>query len=593
MKNQLHWVLNRIFQFYGHLRIRTKIMLNFFIVIVLITVSVGWFYYQKAASMVETEITGNMQGILDQADINIQSIVSSIEESSLGLYSNSFLRSIFLRTREDYSQKQQFEDYRTLTEICNTYLMNKNISSITLYFSNGGFYTREKTSFFTVEDARTAPWYKEAGARNGSILWMTTGTSNMISCSRALVDYSVADGELGYMSVNIKEAKLSDILKRIESRINGEVYLINSRNEVISAVNKSIIGKPFPYGEELQSLLSAKGNSISLKKDGENNLLMSSCTNPEWRIAALISLGEVQKRNTEIFGTIIIISGIVFIVAIMMALVLSASITGRIKELALFMNKVKIDQDKLLPVKYSDEISDLERNFNQMLQTTRGLINEMYAVKLSKKETELRALQAQINPHFLYNALDCINWMANKYKAAEISKMSRLLGSFFRLSLSKGRDIVSVRDEIEHAKVYVEIMQTRFKDDINIEFKIDEDILSCETIKLILQPVIENAILHGIQGRPEQCGNIKVKGFKKEDTLLFLIEDDGIGIKPEILEKLPAGIESSSVSGGYGIKNVHERIQLYFGEKYRLVYKSTYGAGTSVEITLPAIPYSI
>lgn len=592
MRKHLHKILESIFQFYGHLRIRTKIMLNFFIVIILITVSVGWFYYQKAASMVETEITDNMQGILDQADINIQSIVASIEESSLGLYSNSFLRTIYLRNKEEYPQKQQFEDYSTLTDICSTYLMNKNISSIQLYFSNGAFYTREKVNFLTVEDAKKSQWYQEAGLRNGSILWQTISADNMISCSRALVDYSVADGELGYISINIKETKLSDILKRIENRINGEVYLINSKNEVVSAVNKSLIGKPFQYETQLENLINQQEKAADLKKEGENHLLMTSCSNPEWRIVALISLTEVQKRNTEIIGAIIIISGIVFVVAIIMAVVLSASITGRIKELALFMKRVEINQDKLIAVKYSDEISELERNFNKMLKTTRELINEVYSVRLSKKETELRALQAQINPHFLYNALDCINWMANKYKAAEISKMSRLLGSFFRLSLSKGKDIVSIRNEIEHAKVYVEIMQIRFKDDININFEIDKEVFGFETIKLIFQPVIENAILHGIQGRPEQRGNITVKGFKKDDILFFYIIDDGIGIRPEILEKLPVGIESSSVSGGYGVKNVHERIQLYFGDKYGLVYNSTYGVGTTVEISLPSNPYN-
>jgi two-component system sensor histidine kinase YesM len=238
-----------------------------------------------------------------------------------------------------------------------------------------------------------------------------------------------------------------------------------------------------------------------------------------------------------------------------------------------------------------DEVGQMTRSFNQMLAKMALLIDGQFKLGREIKNAEIKALQAQINPHFLYNTLDLINWMSMKYKAEEIRTLVESLSKFYKLSLNKGKDIVSIEDELNHVRSYVMIQNMRFSDSIHLKIAVGEELFQYSILKIILQPLVENAILHGILEKDEEEGEIIISGELKDGVITLKIRDDGIGMSEETLQDIPGAI-SPKDSHGYGIRNIDERIRLNYGSEYGLSYHSTPGVGTTVEIRIPALKYN-
>lgn len=234
-----------------------------------------------------------------------------------------------------------------------------------------------------------------------------------------------------------------------------------------------------------------------------------------------------------------------------------------------------------------DEIGMLYRGFGSMMKRIRTLINEVYLSKITQKEAELKALQAQINPHFLYNTLDSIIWMAET-NDSNIVAMTEALAKLFRISLNKGNEEISLERELEHVKNYLIIQSMRYADKFTYEISAEPGVERCRTIKLILQPIVENCIYHGIK-KKRGTGKITIRAYRREQNLIIEVSDDGCGMPEEICRKILSDeIESENISGsGIGVKNVNERIQLRFGKKYGLSYSSEEGIGTTVTYVLP------
>ena len=230
-----------------------------------------------------------------------------------------------------------------------------------------------------------------------------------------------------------------------------------------------------------------------------------------------------------------------------------------------------------------DEVGDLIRSFQKMLDKINALINEVYTGKLAQKEAEMRALQAQINPHFLYNSLSLINWGAIRADAPDISEMAQLLSTFYRTTLNKGKQLTSVADELKNTRSYIDIQRIMHSGQFEAIYQIEEGLGEYLMLNLLLQPLVENAIVHGLDQRPDGGGILRITAAHKKDTIVFMVEDNGVGIDPQALPNL-----LTQDSGGYGIKNVHERIQLYYGKEFGLTLESKLSVGTRATLTIPA-----
>jgi two-component system sensor histidine kinase YesM len=239
-----------------------------------------------------------------------------------------------------------------------------------------------------------------------------------------------------------------------------------------------------------------------------------------------------------------------------------------------------------------DEIGYLGKSFNTMIEEVQKLLDLVYREQQSKREAELKILQEQIKPHFLYNTLDTIHWMAQEHGARDIVQVVDALTSLFRIGLSRGKEMIRVSDELEHVRSYLIIQKARYEDKFDFSLRTDQEVLSSMVLKLTLQPLVENAIYHGIKERRGH-GTIQVEAERRDGMLVLRVSDDGVGMSPAKLEEVRALLAPSHPHGdglaGYGIHNVHERIQLSFGARYGLRFESAPDRGTTVEILHPLL----
>jgi two-component system, sensor histidine kinase YesM len=293
----------------------------------------------------------------------------------------------------------------------------------------------------------------------------------------------------------------------------------------------------------------------------------------------------------QIFSIILIFSAVAF--SVVAAWGLSRSIYTPIKKLHDVTTTItKNDLQALMTSDNVDEITELGMSFNIMIGKIKELLDSKIKEQENLKRAELRALQAQINPHFLYNTLDTIIWMAESKKTDQVVEIVSALSSFFRISLSKGMDWITIGEEVERIRSYLTIQKMRYHDILDFKINVDEDVSENTILKLILQPLVENALYHGIKNK-RQGGTIIIRAKRKgEDEVLLEVEDNGIGFTPEKLAQLRAELDDDSgdikLESGFGIGNVNKRIRLYYGKQYGLSVQSEYATGTRVILVIPA-----
>ncbi|MFD2332030.1 sensor histidine kinase [Cohnella sp. GCM10020058] len=302
-----------------------------------------------------------------------------------------------------------------------------------------------------------------------------------------------------------------------------------------------------------------------------------------WLYVRVLSYDRLFAGAKTVRQFTIVVGALCLLISLLLALALARMIARRLSVLSGHMKSVEdLTLDVKVDIDGRDEIGALARSYNRMIRKIRELVEQLTASQQTQRESELKALQTQINPHFLYNTLATINWMAMGGQHDKIIGMVNHLATFYRLSLNKGLPLLVVREEIRHLQAYTEIQKIRLEERINFIYEVEAGIESCMTLKLILQPFVENAILHGAEQKAGTTA-IAIRARRVEDELVFVIEDDGIGMPaPPAADLFPFG-------NGYGIRNVHERIRLHYGQAYGVSIESAEGSGTKVTIRIPAV----
>lgn len=308
----------------------------------------------------------------------------------------------------------------------------------------------------------------------------------------------------------------------------------------------------------------------------------------------ITELQTARDEYQKTFITLISVSAAAFILiglAIMtVSLRISRSISSPVKELNRVTDLVaKGDLSVKADINSGGEIGELGESMNLMIDKINELLEQVTSEQVRLRKAEFELLQSQINPHFLYNTLDTIVWLAEAGDEKKVVSMVENLSGFFRISLSKGNEVISLRDEIQHVRSYLEIQQVRYRDILSYTIDIPEELNDCVIPKISVQPLVENALYHGIKNK-RGMGRIDISGRKENDNLIITVKDNGIGMKPEQLEKIRNGIVfgNSEQNGVFGLYNVNERIRLKFGENSGVSIESEYGEGTKAEIVLPA-----
>lgn len=363
--------------------------------------------------------------------------------------------------------------------------------------------------------------------------------------------------------------------------VNIERYLKNLRTHVLEV--KANIDSDGLYDDRIKIL----ENKIYITTELIHNTIM------EYTYYITIELEDfrtgMHSSMIKSFELTAIIVGVIAIGALFISLIISESISKPIKQLGMITNQVaKGDLSVRSDIQNGAEVKVLSDSLNIMIEKLSNLIETVKSEQTSLREAELRLLQEQINPHFLYNTLDTIIWLAETNKSETVIDMVSSLSAYFRSSLSKGKNIVTLNDEITHVRSYLSIQKLRYGDILEYEINIPDELTYCRVPKITLQPLVENALYHGIKNKRGK-GRIEIRGIFKDNSLILSIEDNGLGMKPDRLKQVIEGIYDNDENNKnfFGLYNVNKRIQLYYGTEFGIRMESIYGEGTRVEVVIP------
>ncbi|NOU89211.1 HAMP domain-containing protein [Paenibacillus sp. LMG 31460] len=394
--------------------------------------------------------------------------------------------------------------------------------------------------------------------------------------------------KLGILVLNIKESSLSAIYQKIGSIQDGSYFIVNKGGVVISSQHPEDLLHEVAEPTLKNWITSSKDTSDLTSFQHEKTLVVSSdVPSFGWKLISMAPLVSLTADTRKITVLIVLIGLICLFFALLGAGMLSQLIAKPIMGLTKHMKKVKEGSlDIEFQVSSEDEIGLLASGFNAMIRRVQELLTNINFEQKKKREYELALIQAQIKPHFLYNTLDVIYTLSEMGRARDVQRTTKALADFYRAALSKGRETITIEEEIRNVKDYLSIQRIRYSDVFTFEFDIRGEVLGGLIPKLTIQPLVENAIYHGLKTKGS-LGLLKVTGEIVEGKIKIIVSDDGVGMLPERLEALVKKPESPEQAVGYGLRNVNDRIQLYFGDEYGLQIESQLGQGTEVTLWLP------
>nr|WP_273545594.1 sensor histidine kinase [Paenibacillus caui] len=456
-----------------------------------------------------------------------------------------------------------------------------------LYMLNRPEYTQFNFSrrVFNLDLISLKPWYRDIPAKSDFTVVGLSSLDSRYTLKFAKRLFGIRHAQLPYvglMTVDIPVSDFMPIVEHYKSTPNSMIYIVDQYGNIAISPDTSFIGKnanTLDFYRQINSKPAALSfQSFRDRIQGKDTLVTyKNLESFGWTVISLSPVRELSGELQSFQRVMYIAIGLCMLLSFMMALLLSENISAPIRKFIRSMSHLESGNFSIkILYKRKDEFSILFNRYNYMLQQVKELIDKLYVTELRKKEAELKSLQAQINPHFLYNTLDSINWIAISHNIPEISSMVTSLSDFFRYSLSKGKNIIPLRDELRQVESYLEIQRFRFHDKLEYELEeVDPELLeSCLIVKLSLQPLVENAIIHGIQKRRGK-GRIRIRAEKKHEILSISVFDDGAGDDPERLNEL-LRMKPEQESKAYGIRNVHMRIQQFFGEEFGIRYYANY-----------------
>jgi two-component system sensor histidine kinase YesM len=406
------------------------------------------------------------------------------------------------------------------------------------------------------------------------------------------------DHPLGFFWIDLSLKRIQEICEQIRFGKSGYLMIIDNSAKVIFHPKTNYIGVEYPFGFR-HKILAEQSGSFLTDIEGEKSLVVFDTTSDtDWRVVAVVPYSEIGSGVLRLRSITSLMIVICIVASIILSIMFAATITRPIKKLQQTMAEASQGYlDLSIPVERTDEIGKLTANFNQMLMKIKTLIDDNYTAKLREAnaevkhhQAELRALQAQINPHFLYNTLGTISSLAELEGVGSISRMAGSLADFFRYSIHTDDIVVTLRDELAQVKRYFSIQKLRFADRIELSVDIPETLLDQPIIKLTLQPIVENACIHGLE--LYGSGRISITSRIDREYLTIMISDNGSGIPVEELNRIQHLLDHPEDDPGenkigIGLRNVHSRLKLHYGEKYGIHIKSREGEGTTVMVLLP------
>ncbi|WP_143319329.1 sensor histidine kinase [Clostridium sp. HBUAS56010] len=573
--------------------IRYTIFVYFTVTALAASLLITFSLYQRLSSQVSEMVMAENQSLINQVARSVESYLRTVMKLSDSLYYGAVKNA-------DLSSES------INNQITLLYDNNKdNVDNIALFTQSGSMVeavpaARVKSGLQVEKE----DWFYNALEKTENqhfsyphVQYIFDGNENqyrwVVSLSRAVELTEGTSTTQGVLLVDLSYSSLEHLFDGITTKKGGYVYLISNDGEILYHPKIQQIDSGRLKENNIAAAQYKDGNHRERFEGKERNITVKSIGYTGWKIIGVtpknvVSLNSIKTRLFIIFLITLILS----ILALINSYI-SSRITNPIKELEKSVGILEEGNlNASISIGGSYEIQHLGNSIKNMAKQIRVLMDDIVKEHEAKRKQEFDTLQSQINPHFLYNTLDIIVWMIENEQKTEAVKAVTALARFFRISLSKGKSIIPVRDELEHVRNYLMIQHMRFKNKFSYEIQADEFCMNLTSLKLVLQPLVENAIYHGMEFMDGE-GEILVRVYQKDCDLYMTVKDNGLGMTPEQVAGLFSDrVQSNSKKGsGIGVKNVSERIRLYFGEPYGLTICSEPDEGTEITIRLPAAAY--
>lgn len=528
-----------------------------------------------------------LRGEAASCSISMERTVEEIEDVTFSVLGNDTLqadlRALQSGELDEYGTYQCAEDLR---EVLRSYaLLRTEISAVSLVSLDGTVYSYSKNRQMVVDQSEA--YAQEIYARSGRVLWFADLSPSPALCCARAITYLPELEQLGYVTIRVNEADLRAFYEALLPDGVGQVYLLDGDGTVLSSLDGAGLGEPL--GEAVAPLLEQQTEGFRVADNGDSVYLGETMSNG-WRLALLVPQSYYLSGMTQV-GLIFLISALVMAALGGLAVyALTHPLTKPIYALAAAMEDFGRGNLKARStVTTQDEIGMLSETFNQMVEDMHRLYITAYEKELMRQDTELRALQMQINPHFLYNTLDTINWTARFHGADQVGDMACSLGNLLRYSLAPG-DFTVLAREITALRDYLAIQNVRYGEKMTVLLDVPDSFGNIDIPKLMIQPIVENAIVHGIEEKLDD-GQIHIWVELEGEDLLLHIDDDGVGMTEETARSLLEEQKGRDFrrSSHIGVYNVHRRIQMYYGEEYGVTIQSRPGEGTRVTLRIKAL----
>ena len=585
--NYIKEKLRQLGEYFNHKGIQFVIAASFTLVAILGMGFIGVFLYQGYGSAAEDMVLSNSKQVIDQVEINLNTYLRNMMRISDAVYYNVIKNT-------DLDEESMSQEMNLLYEV-----YRDNLVGLACFTDTGELISSVPMGNLKENvDVTKQSWFVDAQDKMENLHFSDLHVQNIfenstnryywvISLSRGVELTNSGKMSEGILLVDMDFSGIRQLFAKVNSQNMGYVYLMDSDGKIIYHPRQNLIFSNM-IQENNEMAKTYEDGAHRETFEGEDRMVaVKTVGYTGWKIVSVMPmekfLGDFSRTRT--------MAVMIIIVAILVMIFANQFVAVRVakplRNLEDSLTGIGMDREPQIYIGGPPEIQYLGETIRSMVEQLRQLTDDIVREQEEKRKSELDALQSQINPHFLYNTLDSIMWMIEAEKYDDAISMVQALSRLFRISLSKGKNIITVGEELQHAKNYLDIQKYRYKNKFTSYFEIEEGIEKYKTIKLIIQPLIENAIYYGMEYM-DGDGEIYVRAYTKEEDLFIEVEDNGLGMqKAQVESLLTDGTRIRSKGSGIGIRNVHQRIQLYFGTEYGLEILSEPDEGTMVRIHLP------
>ncbi|HOF99947.1 MAG TPA: sensor histidine kinase [Clostridia bacterium] len=579
--------LNRL----GKGSIRYSVFISFTVSAFAAIVLSGLTFYARFSSQLQSNVRSENRQLVEQVNQSLNSYLRSMirlsDSISYGVIKNTDL------------EASSIDDKLQLLYDNNTNL----VENIVLFDAAGNVLaTAPPATLKKGVDVTRQEWFRRALAQTENLHFSTPMVQNMFASSEGSYSYVVSLScaveltygmrtDQGVLLITLKYGAISELFSNTSLINDGYIYLTGSDGTILYHPKQQLIATG-RYLEDSASAAALSDGTHTVETGARpSTLIVRSAGYTGWKVVGVIPQVGLTLDTARDFLFLAMIFLAYFAALVLINALISTRLTRPIQQLENSVRRLERGEGEAIYIGGSYEVQHLGRSVQQMVDQMRKLTLDIVREHEEKQRHELDALQAQINPHFLYNTLDIIVWMIERNKPEEAVRIVTALARLFRISLSKGRNFIPVRDELEHTRNYLTIQQMRYKDKFTYSIDAPEETLELAVIKLVVQPIVENAIYHSMDFMDGE-GEIRVTVRVEGSDLFISVSDNGIGMPQDLVDRLLVEHFPISKGSGVGLKNVNERIRLYAGDAYGVIIESELDVGTTITLRLPALPYS-